>query len=123
MLYVIIKMINLSYFFIIFNDFLNRVRVKEEIIKEVKNKMGKEVYNIMFRNCESFVNMCRYGNFIFFQVSININYYFFNIFVFLEVFNDENILIYNINIFKIDSFCGENIFGFDDWIYCLKIYD
>lgn len=73
MLYVITKMINPSYFFIIFNDFLNRARVKEEIIKEAKKKMGKEVYNIMFRNCESFVNMCRYGNPISLQASTNIN--------------------------------------------------
>lgn len=40
-----------------------KARVKEEIIKEIEEKLlGKTVYNIMFRNCESFVNMCRYGN-------------------------------------------------------------
>lgn len=49
-------------------DSILKARVKEEIIKEAKNKMGKEVYNIMFRNCESFVNMCRYGNPISLQI-------------------------------------------------------
>lgn len=42
-------------------DGILKARVKEEIIKEVEDKLGKTVYNIMFRNCESFVNMCRYG--------------------------------------------------------------
>lgn len=53
--------------------FLNRARIKEEIIKEAEDKTGKAVYNIMFRNCESFVNMCRYGNPISLQAGTNIN--------------------------------------------------
>lgn len=53
---------------------LNRARVKEEIIKEIEEKLlGKTVYNIMFRNCESFVNMCRYGNPVSLQASTNIH--------------------------------------------------
>lgn len=45
-----------------------KARIKEEIIKEAEDKTGKAVYNIMFRNCESFVNMCRYGNPISLQI-------------------------------------------------------
>lgn len=44
----------------------NRVKFREEIFEIVKECLGKEGYSILFGNCEIFVNMCRYENFVFF---------------------------------------------------------
>lgn len=55
-----------GYCIIIMIIIFNRVKFREEIFKCVKECLEKEGYSILFGNCEMFVNMCRYGNFVFF---------------------------------------------------------
>lgn len=44
-----------------------KAKVKEEIVKFAEDCLGKEGYSILFGNCETFANMCRYGNPVSFQ--------------------------------------------------------
>lgn len=44
-----------------------KAKVKEETLKFAKECLGKEGYSILFGNCETFANMCRYGNPVSFQ--------------------------------------------------------
>lgn len=52
------------------NNFLDdklKANLTEEIIKFAEKCIGKEGYSILFGNCETFANMCRYGNPVSFQ--------------------------------------------------------
>lgn len=52
------------------NNFLDgkvKAKLREEILKCAKECSEKEGYSILFGNCETFANMCRYGNPVSFQ--------------------------------------------------------
>lgn len=52
------------------NNFLDgklKAKLKEEILEIAKECLGKEGYSILFGNCETFANMCRYENPVSFQ--------------------------------------------------------
>lgn len=44
-----------------------KAKVEEETVKFAEECLGKEGYGILFGNCETFANMCRYGNPVSFQ--------------------------------------------------------
>lgn len=50
---------------------INRAKLQEEILQFAQECLGKEGYSILFGNCETFANMCRYGNPVSFQVNIH----------------------------------------------------
>lgn len=55
---------------VIVNNFLDgkvKAKLQEEILKFAKECLGKEGYSILFGNCETFANMCRYGEPVSFQ--------------------------------------------------------
>lgn len=52
------------------NNFLDgklKAKLQEEILQFAQECLGKEGYSILFGNCETFANMCRYGNPVSFQ--------------------------------------------------------
>lgn len=51
----------------ILNTF-NRPKAFDNMKKEAMNKVGEEGYSFCFGNCETFVNDCRYGKPVSFQV-------------------------------------------------------
>lgn len=62
-------MLHGGYCIIIMTIILNRAKLREEILKCAKECSEKEGYSILFGNCETFANMCRYGNPVSFQVN------------------------------------------------------
>lgn len=59
---------------VIANNLLDRklkAKLKEETFNFAEECLGKEGYSVLFGNCETFANMCRYGNPVSFQ-AVNI---------------------------------------------------
>lgn len=57
---------------VIVNNFLDdqfMAKCREEILQTAQDMLGKEGYSILFGNCESFANFCRYGEPVSFQIT------------------------------------------------------
>lgn len=76
-----IETINIKWELLYMIIIVRRAKVTEEAIKFAKECLGKEGYSILFGNCETFANKCRYGNPISFQVNINSKTLLMNIFL------------------------------------------